>query len=107
MNYEEKRKLINNIIENEFTHIQIYRELNDLKKDKERLKESEESSKLFKKLLEGASKEYQEMLDDYYSAVISELVSYCRYYFKEGVAAGTSNLNFIRDITDGIDTRSF
>jgi len=42
--------------------------------------------------------EYQDLLDDFYAAVTIEWIEYCRFYFKEGVVAGLTNLKFLADI---------
>ncbi len=97
MKYEEMRKLIENIIENEFQHIQENCERKFLDKDKEQMELTEESEKLLKQLHENIPEEYQKLLDDYSSAVLYEWVNMCRFYFKEGVKAGTTNLEFLKD----------
>ncbi|HBL05808.1 MAG TPA: hypothetical protein DDZ33_02480 [Clostridium sp.] len=91
------RKLIENIIENEFQHIQENCERKFLDKDKEQMELTEESEKLLKQLHENIPEEYQKLLDDYSSAVLYEWVNMCRFYFKEGVKAGTTNLEFLKD----------
>lgn len=102
MKYEEIKKLAENIIENEFQHIQENGERNFIDTDKEQIELAGESERLFKELFDNTHKEYQKLLDDYYSAVTTEWVNMCRFYFKEGVKAGVSNLEFIKEI-DGTE----
>lgn len=97
MKYEEMKKLINNVMENEFNHVQEYQERKFTDTDKEQLELTETSERLFEKLCEGMPKEYQKLLDEYYSAVGSEWVNLCMFYFKEGVKAGVNNLEFLND----------
>jgi len=97
MKHEEIKKLINNVIENEFNHIQEYQEREFVDTDKEQMELTEESEKLLKQLHENIPEEYQKLLDDYSSAVLYEWVNMCRFYFKEGVRAGTTNLEFLID----------
>lgn len=101
MEYKEMRRLIENIIENEFKHIQDCRERKFIDTDKEQIELTEESEKLFKQLFENVPKEYRNLLNDYSNAMLCEWVNMCRFYFKEGVTAGISNLEFIKKI-DGI-----
>jgi len=98
MKYEEMKKLIGNVIENEFNHVQEYQEREFVDTDKEQMKLNEASEKLFEKLHEDVPKEYQRLLDDYCSAVLSEWVNLCMFYFKVGAVAGLTNLQFLNDI---------
>ncbi len=97
MKYEEVKKLVNSVIENEFDHVQEYQERKFIDTDKEQLELTETSEKLFKKLCEGMPKEYQKLLDEYYSATGSEWINLCMFYFREGVIAGLTNLEFLKD----------
>lgn len=98
MKYEEARNLIENIIENEFNHIQDYREREFTDTDREQMELVKESERLFEQLFENIPKEYRELLNDYSNAMLCDWVNMCRFYFKEGVAAGTTNLKFLSEI---------
>lgn len=98
MKYEEIVKLINNVIENEFNHVQEYREREFTDTDKEQIKLKEASEKLFEQLLEGISEEYKDQLNDYNDALLNEWTNLCIFYFKAGAAAGLTNLQFLKDI---------
>lgn len=98
MNIQETKKLIDNVIENEFEHIQEYKEVDDLNKDQVRKEQAEKVSKLFSDLLDSIPKEYAKQVENFYDQVIHEWSCYCRYYFKEGVRAGITNLNFLEDV---------
>ena len=98
MRYEEMKDLINNIIENEFNHVQEYREKEFLSEDKEQLQLSETSRKLFNELYKIIPKDYQHLLSDFDDIVVNLWVNICMFYFKEGVRAGLDNLNFLKSI---------
>ncbi len=97
MKYEGIKKLIENVIDNEFMHVQESGERRFIDTDKEQMELTEESEKLLKQLHENIPEEYQKLLDDYSSAVLYEWVNMCRFYFKEGVRAGTTNLEFLKE----------
>ncbi len=97
MKYEEMRKLIENIIENEFMHISKCDEKSFLDTDKEQIELSETSDNLLKQLHENIPEECQKLLNDYSNAVLYEWVNICRFYFEKGVVAGTTNLEFLKD----------
>ncbi|WP_160693046.1 hypothetical protein [Clostridium sp. C2-6-12] len=97
MNFEETKRLINNVIENEFHHIQETQELTALKKDNERFEEYNKADELLKHLIDNAPEEYKNMLEDYDELVNSVMRDYCRYYFERGVISGMTNLKFLKD----------
>ena len=98
MKYEEMKDLINNIIENEFNHVQEYREKELTNEDEEQLKLEETSKKLFEELYKNIPEECQGLLVDYCDAVTNVWLNLCMFYFKEGVRAGVYNLNFLKSI---------
>ena len=97
MKYEDLRKLINNVIENEFQHIQNYEEKDFSDTDKEQKELEDKTTEVFEKLLKSIPEEYRKLIDEYSSAACYEWVNLCRFYFKKGVIAGTTNLNFLKD----------
>lgn len=97
MKYKEMKKLVDSIIENEFQHKQEYAEKEYTDSNKEQLELGVKSSELFKRLCEGGSGEFQNLLDDYSSATVNEWVQLCRFYFREGVRAGANNLDFLKE----------
>ena len=98
MKYEDLRKLINNVIENEFRTVER-ENLQGL--DTEVLEEYENYSneiiRLQEKIQGGLS---EELKKDFYrmdSLLIDQLCIEIAYYFKKGVIAGTTNLNFLKN----------
>lgn len=102
MNYEKICKLIDGVIESEFNNIQEFREKNFSDKNIEQQQLDKISSELMNKLMETLSAEQQDILDKLEAALTSAWVNLCRFYFKEGVAAGLTNLKFI-DCVDNIN----
>lgn len=97
MNFEDTKKLINNVIENEFRHIQEHEELNDLNKDKQRLEEYEKAAELLKNILAVVPEEYRNMIEEYEVLTNGVWLDYCRYYFNRGAISGITNLKFLDD----------
>lgn len=96
MNYEKLCTLLKGIIENEFNHIQEFKEAKFI--DKEQKVDENNTRELFDKLKVSLTKEQQNILDDFDAAVTNEFVNLCRFYFKEGIVAGLTNLNYLNDI---------
>lgn len=97
MNFEDTKKLINNVIENEFRHIQEYKELEALNEDKKRLEEYNKAAELLKNILEVVPEEYRDMIGEYEVLTNDVWLDYCRYYFNRGVIAGMTKLKFLED----------
>lgn len=98
MEFDKVTKVIDGVIENEFRHIQDFEEKDFTDNDLEYKKESEMTLSLYKKLENGLTEEQKELLDELYSSFDNEMVELCRFYFKEGLRAGLSNLKFLSDI---------
>lgn len=96
MNLEDTKKLVNNVIKNEFRHISESKEFDDFNADVEISSSSEQMEKLFKQIKELLPESF-ELID----ALESEITDYCtaasKYYFKNGVIAGTTNLKFLEE----------
>ena len=98
MKYEEVKKLINNVIKNEFRRVEE-ENLKDLNVEvlKAYKSYSSEIIRLQKKIQGGLS---EELKKDFYimdSLLMDQLCIEIAYYFKKGVQAGTTNLNFLKD----------
>lgn len=98
MNYEKLCALLKGIIENEFNHVQEFKEVKFIDKDEEQKVYESETRELFDKLKVSLTKEQQNILNDLDVAMASEWTNLCRFYFKEGIAAGLTNLNYLNDI---------
>lgn len=98
MDYEKINELIKGIIENEFEHIQLYKEKNFSENDIEQKKLTSATDLLFEKLINDVPEEYRDLLENFYGAMAVEWNNYCRFYFKEGLRAGFTNLKFLESI---------
>lgn len=98
MNYEKICKLINGIIESEFNHVQMFKEKNFDDKDIMQKGLHKTSVELMNKLMGTLSEEQQELLDDLDTAICNEWTNLCRFYLREGIAAGLTNLKYLNEI---------
>ena len=98
MSYEKICALLEGIIENEFNHVQELKEIKFIDKDEEQKVYESKTRELFDKLKVSLTKEQQNILDNLDVAMTSEWVNLCRFYFKEGIVAGLTNLNYLNDI---------
>lgn len=98
MKYNEVKKIVDGIAESEFRHIQKFVEKDFADNDLEYKKESEMSQLLYKKLEKGMTEEQKDSLDELCSSFNNEMIELCRFYFKEGLRAGLSNLKFLSEI---------
>lgn len=98
MKFNKVTKIIDGVVENEFRHIQEFAEKDFADNDLEYKKESDLSQLLYKKLEKGMTEEQKDLLDELYSSFNNEMVELCRFYFKEGLRAGLSNLKFLSEI---------
>lgn len=102
MSYENLREdiateLVSNIVEREFSLIQETKELDFGRTDKEQSKLCNKSDKLYKKLEKALSEEDKQLLDDYYGAITGEWVNLCRFYFRAGLKAGLTDLDYLKE----------
>lgn len=95
MTLEATRKIINNVINNEFGHIQESQEREETLNDIEISARSKIYSELLNTLLEVAP-EHGELIDKLDAESAHYWAAMCRYYFKKGVKAGTTNLCFLK-----------
>ncbi len=98
MNYEKMCKLINGIIESEFNHVQMFKEKNFDDKDIMQKGLHKTSVELMNKLMETLSEEQKDILDDLDTAICNEWANLLRFYFKEGIAVGLTNLKYLNEI---------
>ncbi len=101
MNLENTTKLINNVIENEFKHVQN-ENLESMDNLEEYDKIAKENNERYLLLKEALPEDLQKVLNKFYDTFTDGMCIEIKHYFKKGVAAGTSNLNFLRDITSGM-----
>lgn len=100
MIYEKICKLIYGVIECEFENVQEFREMKFSEKDEEQQELENKSLELMDKLVGTLSEEQKDLLDELDRANTNVWINMCRFYFKEGVAAGLTNLKFLDSIGD-------
>ena len=100
MKYEVIKKLIINIIENEFVHIQEHEEVEYTKIADQEVK-VEVTNNILDRVKEALPKEKRELAEELEAAFIDEWVNMCKFYFKAGVRAGLTNLKFLNDVNGG------
>lgn len=98
MRYEEVKELVNNIIKNDYDHIQEGRQYEFEQSDTEYIEYQTTAEDLYNKIAEILGKDNEELIEAYYTnmVVIGNILS--EFYFKEGVKAGATNLNFAKKI---------
>lgn len=98
MNYEKTKKLVDNIVENEFQHVLEYKEMKFRESDKEYIRLTKAADEMIQNLVKDMPKEKQFQLDEYEVASAAEWLSICKFYFQQGLRAGLVNLEFMKDI---------
>lgn len=101
MKLNEIENITNKIINNEFNHVEE-ENLEGMDELEEYNKIVEENRERYEILLNALPSHLHKVLNDFYDNCSNRTLIETRHYFKKGVAAGTSNLNFIRDITGGM-----
>lgn len=55
---------------------------------------------IYKALSKGMTERQRDLLDELLSSLNNETVELCRFYFREGLRAGLTNLKFLNEIDD-------
>lgn len=98
MKYEQTKKIIDGAIENEFNHVQEFRETHFSETNKEQNLLHKTSIELMDKLMKRLTKEEQYLLSDFSDVIVTEWTNLLRFYFREGVKAGLINLKYLNEI---------
>ena len=96
--YEEAKRLAENIIENEYQHISDYRELEFTDTNIEYKNADGKYREVFDKLGQIMPKEYVDLLGQLEDEMTERMWLLCRFYFKQGVIAGSTSLDCIKEI---------
>lgn len=97
MKIEELKVLINNIIENEYKHIQDH-QVEDMENDELWNETNENMSKVFSEIRKDIPEELKNKIDEIDSLIGLEESCLEKYYFKKGVKAALTNLKFLSEI---------
>lgn len=98
MNYEEICKVIDGIIENEVKHIESFKEREFCKNDKYQKDLTQSVNKLTGKLITTLSDEQRKVFDDLFSLLVCENANLQKFYFREGLRAGLTDLSFLNEM---------
>ena len=98
MKYDETKKIVDGIIESEFNHVQMFKERDFTDKDTMQKGLYKTSVELMDKLIETLSEEQKDILNDLDAAICNEWINLLKFYFKEGIAVGLTNLNYLNEI---------
>lgn len=96
--YEKTYKLLEGIVKNEFDHVLDFRERSFIDNNSDQKTLRQKSDELFDKLKTDLSEENQRLLNEFYDCVTATHVDCYKFYFKEGVISGLTNLNFLNTI---------
>lgn len=98
MNYEEICKVIDGIIENEVRHIEFFKECEFCKNDKYQKELTQSVNQLTGKLIVTLSDEQRKVFDELFGLLVCENVNLQKFYFREGLRAGLTDLSFLNEI---------
>lgn len=98
--YIKNKKIVNGIIDNEIARIQEYLELEFTKTNIDYKKAELVRELIQKSLLKDMSEEQKDLLDELCTSISSEWIELCRFYFREGLRTGLTNLKFLNEIED-------
>ncbi len=94
---EDMKKIINDIIENEFKHICEFEEKEDFDCNNEISLSIDKVEDLLQELCKIVPN-HQDLLMNLDSRFMDYCINACRYYFKKGVISGITNLKFLENI---------
>lgn len=96
--YTRDKKIVNGIIDNEIEHIQDNLELEFTKTNIDYRQAELMTEIIHKALLKNMTEKQRDLLDDLCSSITNEWIELCRFYFREGLRAGLTNLKFLNEI---------
>lgn len=98
MNIKNIENIVNGIVENEFNHVQETLEA-DFENENLEYKQQELITKVIREALKkDTTEEQQRLIRELENSISAEWIELCRFYFREGLRAGLSNLKFLKEI---------
>ena len=98
MNIKNIENIVNGIVENEFNHVQETLEA-DFENENLEYKQQELITKVIREALKkDTTEEQQRLIRELENSISDEWIELCRFYFREGLRAGLSNLKFLKEI---------
>ena len=101
MNYENIVNIVNivdGIVENEFRHIQETLEKDFTDTNLDYKQNTLITEKLNKALEKETTEDQQRLIRELEASISNEWIELCKFYFREGLRAGLSNLKFLNEI---------
>lgn len=98
MNIKNIENIVNGIVENEFNHTSDI-SASDFENENFEYKQKVLMTKAIREALKkDTTEEQQRLIRNLEDSISSEWVELCRFYFREGLRAGLSNLKFLNEI---------
>lgn len=98
MNIKNIEKIVNGIVESEFNHISDL-SASEFENENIEYKQKVLMTKVIREALEkDMTEEQQRLIGELEDSVSSEWIEICKFYFREGLRAGLSNLKFLKEI---------
>ena len=98
MNIKNIENIVNGIVENEYNHVQETLEA-DFGNENFEYKQKVLMTKVIREALKkDMTEEQQRLIGELEDSVSSEWIEICKFYFREGLRAGLSNLKFLKEI---------
>lgn len=102
MDYAKLKNIVDGIVENEFNHVQEILEA-DFENENLEYKQQELMTRVIRAALEkDTTEEQQRLIGELEDSISNEWLELCRFYFRQGLRAGLSNLKFLKEM-DHID----
>lgn len=98
MKYENFKNIVDEIVKNEFIHIQETLEKDFIDTDLDYRQKTLITEEIYKYLEKNTSIEQQILIGNLEDSISSEWIELCRFYFREGLKAGLNNLKFLNEI---------
>lgn len=98
MNYKTINGLVEGVIESEFGNVQEFREFKFSQIDLSQKELDKEVLMMWDKIKSNLSIEQQDLVDKLETVLANKWTNICRFYFREGVGAGLTNLKFLNNI---------
>lgn len=98
MNIKNIENIVNGIVENEYNHVQETLEA-DFENENFEYKQKVLMTKVIREALKkDMTEEQQRLIRELEDSVSSEWIEICKFYFREGLRVGLSNLKFLKEI---------
>ena len=97
MNYENLKKIVDGIVENEFNHTSDI-SASDFENENFAYKQQEITKVIREALKKDTTEEQQRLIGELEDSISAEWLKLCEFYFREGLRAGLSNLKFLKEI---------